>query len=400
MIRSLDEGLAQAAELLRAASKVHRIVLSGKQRSKVPAFERIDIRPVEIKGSLHFQIVSHDGTKDLTKNVPVSEFQIHELFDGFGNLLIENDEEEFTLRVTKSGDAQVNSKRVVRQSVLAVDLSHDRKKLRFIESDEAIFRELGISDHQGKLKPSRVDKFVQVNEFLKILSQALPVEAKIKKDRINLIDLGCGSAYLTFAAHQYLLNLGLDVHTSGVDSKEDSKERNIAIASKVGLATSIDFEASEISNFPHQKTDITIALHACDTATDDAIVWAVESNSAVIMVAPCCHHDIQKQMKISPDPWSVVTKHGILAERLGDLLTDAIRAQVLRILGYRTDVIEFIAGDHTPRNLMIRATFTGAKPSKRDFEELDHLLSQWKIEPVVVRRLADKLAVQREKATD
>jgi hypothetical protein len=114
------------------------------------------------------------------------------------------------------------------------------------------------------------------------------------------------------------------------------------------------------------------------------------------LVAPCCHHDIQKQMKEPPEPWNIATKHGILSERLGDLMTDAIRAQVLRVLGYRTDVIEFIAGDHTPRNLMIRAIFTGAKPLQRDFDELDELIAQWKIEPVLVSMLTKRLSARRE----
>lgn len=396
MITSLDEGLAQANQLLFDASKIRRIVLSGKERSKTPAFQRIDIRPVEIKGLLHFQIVSHDGRKDITKNVLVDAFQLQDLFDGFGNLLIESDEEEFTLRITKSGQAQINLRRALSPKSEANDLSHDRKKSRFLEPEETIFRELGISDHQGKLKPSRADKFLQVNEFLKILSQSLPDEAKVSKRDLNLVDLGCGSAYLTFAAHQYLLKEGIATQTLGIDSREDSKARNQSIASQVGLEKSIRFEVSEIAKFPTRKTDITIALHACDTATDDAIAWAIESESQVILVAPCCHHDIQKQMKEPPEPWNITTKHGILSERLGDLMTDAIRAQVLRVLGYRTDVIEFIAGDHTPRNLMIRAIFTGAKPLQRDFDELDELIAQWKIEPVLVSMLTKRLSARRE----
>lgn len=396
MITSLDEGLAQANTLILEATKIRRIVLSGKQRSKTPAFQRIDIRPVEIKASLHLQIVSHDGTKDITKNVLVSDFRIHDYFEGFGNLLIESDEEEFTLRVTKSGEAQVSSRRVVREKIVEGDLSHDRKKMRYLEPDERIFRELGISDHQGKLKPSRSDKFLQVNEFLKILSQSLPLDEGKSKNTLTVVDLGCGSAYLTFAAHQYLRKQGIMTQTLGIDSRADSKERNQAVSANVGLEDSLRFEVSEIAKFPKQKVDITIALHACDTATDDAIAWAIESESQVILVSPCCHHDIQRQMKDSPEPWKIATKHGILAERLGDLMTDAIRAQILRVLGYRTDVIEFIAGDHTPRNLMIRAIFTGAKPQQRDFDELDQLIAQWKIEPALISRLTNKLAARRE----
>lgn len=404
MIEPLDEALTRADALLANSADFRRIVLSGKQRSKSPEFQRIDVRPVEIKGILHFQIVSHDGQKDLTKNVLPGDFRLRDIFDGFGNLIIENRDEELTLRVTKSGEAQVNFKRVVTSKIpgtdVDYDLSHDRKKFRFLQEDEKIFQELGISDHQGRLKPTRSDKFLQVNEFLKILTQAIPENAQKSGSALTLVDLGCGSAYLTFAAHQYLINQGLKVSTRGIDSRSDNRDRNNAVAQKVGFEGSIDFVVSNIADFPTEAVDVTVALHACDTATDDAITWAVKSGSSVILVAPCCQHDIQRQMKVTPAPWNILTKHGILAERLGDLLTDGIRAQILRILGYRTDVIEFIAGDHTPRNLMIRAVFTGAKPLKRDLEELDQLMANWAIQPALIVRLGDLLDAKRQNATE
>ena len=190
----------------------------------------------------------------------------------------------------------------------------------------------------------------------------------------------------------------MSVKTVGVDSRSDSRERNEEIAKRAHLNQGMTFIAEEIDSYPPHAVEITVALHACDTATDDAIAWAVESKSQVIFVAPCCHHDIQKQIKKSPSPWNIATKHGILKARVGDILTDAIRAQALRILGYRTDVIEFVAGDHTPRNLMIRAIYTGATPQKQDFEELDALIQQWGIEPALLSRLNAAIAAQRKSA--
>lgn len=402
MIEPLSTALDRAAEMINNPHSIHRIVISGRQRGKQPEFERIDIRPVEIKGQLHFQATSHDGRRDTTKNYLPKELSLAVLMNmGFGNLLLETTDEEMTLRITKSGDAQVNLKARSRK-LDSIDLSHDRKKTRYLNEDEIIFKELGISDHNGKLKASRSDKFIQVNEFLKIIDHAvseLERDAKVgTKKEFSLVDLGCGNAYLTFAAHQYLLNKGMSVKTVGVDSRSESRERNEEIAKRAQLSQGITFVAEEIDSYPVHQVEITVALHACDTATDDAIAWAVESKSQVILVAPCCHHDIQKQLKKSPSPWNIATKHGILKERVGDILTDAIRAQALRILGYRTDVIEFVAGDHTPRNLMIRAIYTGATPQKQDFEELDALIQQWGIEPALLSRLDAAIAAQRKSA--
>jgi SAM-dependent methyltransferase len=320
--------------------------------------------------------------------------------DGFGNLLVETMDEELNIRITKSGEAQVSIRKIAPDSSLATslaDFSHDRKKERFLEASEPIFQALGISDHLGKLKPSRSEKFIQVNELLKIIDQLPQLSSK----SISMVDLGCGNAYLTFAAHQFLSKKGSQPHTVGVDSREASRKRNVDIAKSVGIEKEIEFHSSEISAFPHREVDLTLALHACDTASDDALAWAIESKSKVILVAPCCHHAIQSQIKRKdfeiPEAWNSVLRHGILRERVGDILTDAIRAQVLRILGYETDVIEFIASEHTPRNLMIRAIFTGRPATRKDFDELDSIVDQWQLRPHLVVLLAEAIAAQRQK---
>jgi SAM-dependent methyltransferase len=400
MIESLENALVRAAELIADPYQVRRVVVSGKRRKHTPALIRIDIRPVEIKGVIHFQLVGHDGKQDTTRNLLPQQFSLSELMsDGYGNLLIETQDEELNLRITKSGEAQVAIRKIVSDNPLAsaTDLRHDRKKIRYLEESEPIFQSLGISDHLGKLKPSRSEKFIQVNEFLKIIDQLPPFTSK----SLSIVDLGCGNAYLTFAAHQFLSKKGLELHTIGVDSRETSRKRNLEIARKIGNEKKINFFASEISAFPHREVDVTLALHACDTASDDALAWAIKSESKVILVAPCCHHDIQSQIKRDgskiPEPWSAVIRHGILRERVGDIVTDAIRAQVMRILGYETNVIEFIASEHTPRNILIRGIFTGRAATPRDFEELDSLIAQWHLKPHLVALLSEAIAAQRQK---
>lgn len=402
MIEPLKNALARVNEMLSDPSQIRRIVLSGRQRGAKPEILRVDIRPVDIKGVIHFQAISHDGKRDTAKNFLPHQFSLTKLMEeGFGNLLVETTGEELSLRITKSGEAQINIKTLAEKRE-PIDVSHDKKKVRYLSESELIFRELGISDHHGKLKASRSDKYIQVNEFLKIINHAiseLELSDKIGKTKaIKLTDLGCGNAYLTFAAHQFLINKGISAKTVGVDSRLESRNRNQEIVKRTNLSDGISFVAEEIASYQNHDTDITVALHACDTATDDAITWAIESRSKIILVAPCCQHNIQSQMKRAPEPWNIAIKHGILKERIGDIITDAIRAQVLRILGYRTDVIEFVAGDHTQRNLMIRAIYTGASAQQRDFEELDELMTDWGIQSALVTRLHKAIAAQRKSA--
>ncbi len=391
MIENLDKALSLAQEVLASPESVRRICISGRAKGRQPEQVRIDIRPVVLKSGLHWQVVSHDGKRDTTKNLALNELSLAKLFEvGYANILIESTSQEINLQLTKSGDAQLSTKRV---ELDAAELSHDRSKERLLSADDEIFIELGISDHNGKLKPSRSDKFIQVQEFLKILSHSLD-EKRDKSQELKVIDLGCGHAYLTLAAHKYLINQGYKVKTLGIDERQESRERNIALVEKLKLSKEISFQATKIAKLELAKVDIAIALHACDTASDDAISWAVKSGVEMILVAPCCHHDIQRQMKQSPAPWNIATKHGIINQRVGDILTDSIRAAVLKILGYRTDIIEFVAGEHTPRNLMIRAFKTGAPAQRADIEELEQIIAQWKIEPALMVRLKDELSVR------
>jgi SAM-dependent methyltransferase len=391
VIENLDKALSLAQKVLASPESIRRICISGKAKGKQPEQVRIDIRPVVLKSGLHWQVVSHDGKRDTTKNLPLNELSLSKLFEvGYANILIESTSQEISLRLTKSGDAQLSTKRV---ELDAAELSHDRYKERLLSADDEIFIELGISDHNGKLKPSRSDKFIQVQEFLKILSHSLD-EKRDKSQELKVIDLGCGHAYLTLAAHKYLINQGYKVKTLGIDERQESRERNIALVEKLKLSKEISFQATKIAKLELTKADIAIALHACDTASDDAISWAVKSGVEMILVAPCCHHDIQRQMKHSPAPWNIATKHGIINQRVGDILTDSIRAAVLKILGYRTDIIEFVAGEHTPRNLMIRAFKSGAPAQRADIEELEQIIAQWKIEPALMVRLKDELSVR------
>ena len=388
---SFEQALEEACTLIADTSTLVRVVLSGRRRNMQTEHERIDIRPVEIKGSILLQLTHSDGRATTTKNISAETGVILELLSsGYANITVDSLDGSMSVRVTKSGDAQVHYEK----KTLVQDLAHDKKKERLLDPSDPFLLEVGISDHKGQIRPSKNDKYKQVEEFLRLLVPTLnsaieagQIEKPSKEKPLSIVDLGCGHAYLTFAAHQYLRSIGMHVHVTGIDIRPASRDRNNAIATSLGISQTITFKAEEIATTTAQQADIAIALHACDTATDDAIAWAVNGGAKLLLIAPCCHHDIQKQMEQSPEPWGALTKFGVMKERMGDLLTDALRAQILRIVGYRVEVIEFIGGEHTPRNIMIRAVKTGAQPDAIDIDRYREITSQWGIVPALSKKI-------------
>jgi SAM-dependent methyltransferase len=388
---SLEEAFSQALLYFVNPESITRIVLSGRRRNMQIASERIDIRPVSIKEKLHFQVSTSDGRAVTTKNytptdLPISEF----IRSGYANILIECIEESFSLRITKKDEPLIS----ITPGKGAVDLAHDKKKERLLDPADPFLREVGISDASGQIKPSKTDKYRQVEEFLRHLTPTLTsaIEAgQIRKPTnvvpLTIVDLGCGHAYLTFAAHQYLRSIGLEVKVIGIDVRTASRDRNNEIAKKLGITSSIEFRAEQITDTTLMQADVAIALHACDTATDDAIAWGVKADAKLMMIAPCCHHDIQSQLSEAPEPWSLITRYGIMRERLGDLLTDSLRMQILKLRGYRVEAIEFIGGEHTPRNLMIRAVKTGATIDPIEVTRYEEMIAAWKVKPALARLL-------------
>ena len=391
MATELEVAFNNAEQLISDTSKLVRVVLSGRRRNMSVPFERIDIRPVSIKGGLSLQISQNDGRVTTTKNVEAKDFDAKAYLEmGYANILVEHTSGALTIRITKKGEAQVHEEKGAREQ----NLEHDRKKSRLLDASDPFLIEVGISDADGRVKPTKSDKYLQVEEFLRLLVPTLnaAIESKhIEKPSTEkplvIANLGCGNAYLTFAVHQYLKSIEMPVHVIGIDIRPESLKRNNDIAKILKIEKSIEFKAEAIDQTSLTSCDIAIALHACDTATDDAIAWAVTGGAKLLLIAPCCQHDLQTQMNSVPEPWSVLTKHGLMKERLGDLMTDALRAQILKLLGYRTEVIEFIGGEHTPRNIMIRAVYTGAKPDSKDLDSYKKMLSEWSIDPALASRL-------------
>jgi len=379
----LDNAVAQLDQRIKSEHFV-RAVLSGRRRNMQTEYERIDIKPVLIKEELKWQIISSDGKKDITKNVEV-DFNFTQLFSsGYANLVVDTQTESYQVRISKKDEALVSISKVK----LSRDLLHDRQKQRMLAESNQVFEALDMSDLLGRIKPSKMDKYKQVDEFLRLISQTLDTQ-DLKQDQVCVVDLGCGHAYLTFAVGEFLKDKYKKVSILGVDERDESKEHNEKVALK--LKVEAKFIAAKISDTPNQVVDIAIALHACDTATDDAIYWAVKNNAQIIMAAPCCMHELQTQVKEAPEPWALLTKNGLVKERLVDLITDSLRAQILKLLGYRVDIVEFIGGEHTARNILIRAVKTNQSSADIDKDRYQQMLSQWQIKPYLAKLLAAEL---------
>ena len=379
----LDFALTQLDQRIKSEQFV-RAVLSGRRRNMQSEYERVDIKPVLIKDEIKWQIVSNDGKKDITKNVAADFNFIDLLSSGYANLQVDTQSESYQVRISKKDEALVSTSKVK----LDRDLSHDRQKQRMLPESNQVFKALEMSDLLGRIKPSKMDKYKQVDEFLRLISQTLATDLT-NQDQISVVDLGCGHAYLTFAVQEFLKDKYQKVSILGVDERADSKEHNEKIAGK--LRVEAKFIAAKIADTPNQAVDIAIALHACDTATDDALYWAVKNNAKVIMAAPCCMHELQTQIKEAPEPWGLLTKYGLVKERLVDLITDSLRAQVLKLLGYRVDIVEFIGGEHTARNILIRAVKTDAQATGIEKLRYEQMLTQWQIKPYLATLLKDEL---------
>ena len=384
------------------ADRLVRALASGRRKGQpAPVVDgrevrRVELRVVDLKAGRHLQVTSYDQTQAHTSNHLVGEpaaAAVDALLDqSFANWHVDTAAETLQLRVTKKGVPLLHAS--ARDGEVDVPRGHDRAKDRLLREDDPVLRALGISDAQGRVKPSRQAKYRQVEEFLRLLDATLTeaiaqghVRTPTDGDPLRVVDLGCGNAYLTFAAHRFLTaspeegGRGLAVRMTGVDVKQQSADHNSEVAA--GLGIDADFVVGSIADAElAQAPDVVLALHACDTATDDALARGVGWGAALVLAAPCCHHDIAAQLRAgsTPEPWSLLTRHGILRERFADTLTDAIRATLMRREGYRVDVVEFVESAHTPRNTLLRAVRTGGR-STDAAEEYDAVVGAWGVRP-------------------
>jgi len=397
----VPDSLAPLREQLLDAGSLVRAVASGRRRNGRPRWRRAELRYVDLRSGRHLQITTYDDTQAFTRNSAVGTVAagaVDELLaEPFGTWHVESQDLVTSWRMTRKGRPLVH--RTPRKDHAAAGThGHDREKPRLLPPDDPFLRAVGISDDRGRVKPSMQAKYRQIEEFLRLLSGALDdaldsghLDPPRAERPLRVVDLGCGNAYLTFAAFRYLSQVrALPVRMTGVDLKGQARERNTALAVELGCTDRLGFLEAPIATADVAgPVDVALALHACDTATDDALARAVEWRAPMVLAAPCCHHYVQAQLRRAeiPAPFGLLTRHGILRERLGDTLTDAMRAALLRLHGYRVDVVEFVPSRHTPRNTMLRAVRTGSGGDATVRSDYDQLEAMWRVRPKLAELL-------------
>jgi hypothetical protein len=344
---------------------------------------------------MHVQFAYFDARKCLTKNYLADEVaaRTREVLNaGFSGIHLSTGGEELDIRTTRKGKILVGRRKVAAAKSQPIQPHNRVKDLPLPEEAAArVLELLGILTPEGRIRPTMRAKYTQINEFLKHLLVALDDAGLRSAGReLEIVDFGCGLSYLTLSAHYYLNDaLGVPARILGVDVNDEVIRKSAERADQLG-ASGVAFSCGRIDAV-EARPDIVLALHACDTATDEAIARAVAVEAKVLLCVPCCHHDLNKSL--GPEGPAAVLRpllrHGILQQRTADLVTDAFRALALRIMGYRTDVVEFISPEHTARNLMIRAV-RGAPAGEASFaNEYRELCRFWGLRPYIETALGD-----------
>lgn len=402
--------IKQALDLFLNES-LERILMSNPTDSG--KISRSRIRPLLMKGRLVFQAEEQAGKQAFHRNLDRDEaadyvtglldgsFRQAEIASGLGKALI---------LVSRKGKVTVKVKQnprparilsagnlASREPERAVLLSHNRKKHYILEEGIPVpfLVDLGVMTKEGRVVNSRYDKYRQINRFLEFIEDILP---NLDQDREStIIDFGCGKSYLTFAMYYYLKELkGYPVRIIGLDLKEDVIEHCSRLGRQYGYE-GLSFCHGDIASFEGvEKVDMVVTLHACDLATDYALEKAVNRGARVILSVPCCQHELNGQMENSL--LRPVLQYGLIKERMAALYTDAIRAQVLEYRGYRTQILEFIDMEHTPKNILIRAVRQGKK--RDNGLQIRELADFLHVKPTVVELLAPELWESGEKTKD
>lgn len=348
--------------------------ISGKKK-KDNKYEKAKIQKIIINNKYIFQLSLFTDKQVFHHNyldTEISDKIIELLENDFNNLEIITNTHIYSYRITSKGKVLSNIKKV--DNTLVQPITHNKQKKYIIEEGSIVppLIDLGVMMPDGRIVKSSYDKYKQINRFLEI------VDDIIKDDKeLNIIDFGCGKSYLTFILYYYFTKIkNIKVNIIGLDLKEDVIDNCNKIAEKYKYS-GLKFYKGDISEFNEKSNiDMIVTLHACDTATDFALYHAIKMKCKYIFSVPCCQHEINNQL--SSDVLHPINKFGILKERYSAIITDAIRANILQYYGYKTNVMEFVDFENSPKNLLIRAILTNNK-NKKIKEEIDNLVKEYNI---------------------
>lgn len=377
----MEKFIEKLAASLRDSTMVKATLSKPLERNN--PLRNIYVKPIILKNKKMYQFLYHYDRRDEAKNFSEEDVirEVRELVPSvFMNMTLFTITEDVTLLVSKKGRVTMMSKSCVEQR--AVDMRHDHEKVRLINPSNKWWNLLGLATVEGKVVASMQHKFKQICKYVEIVDGEMR-QARFG-DTVRIADMGAGKGYLTFALFEYLTGRsGKNVVMEGVEIRRDLVGKiNDIIGQCSGsfpAGSSLRFVEDTIEGYQPKDVDVVIALHACDTATDDAILKGIRNNAKMIVCAPCCHKQIRGEMEKS-GIFDAITRHGVFLERQAAMVTDAIRALVLEYCGYKTRVMEFIEMEDTPKNVLIVGRKSDATPDKEKIiSQIQSLLKQYGI---------------------
>lgn len=350
-----EQQFLDAVQQALETQSFERLILS-QYKGEMQQLEKMTFRVIELQQQPVLNVLYRHKTQDVTKNYPISDaMQIiaeHLVCCKQGNLFAST--QDVQLKRNKKKDLlTITQKTATAKNEARATQAHDRSKHRFVEQESVFLQHLGITDAQGRIIPSMARKWKQINKFVEIFSGAL-TQLPNQDQALHVVDFGSGKGYLTFALYDYLAKQQQVPFVTGVELNEKMVQFCQHVAEASGF-NQLDFFQGDVRTYQPERLDVMIALHACDVATDFAIHTGIRLNAQMIMCAPCCHKELRPQLK-SPEVLKPMLHFGIHAGQQAEMLTDTIRALLLKAYGYETKVFEFVALEHTSKNKMILAT--------------------------------------------
>ncbi|MEO6333595.1 MAG: SAM-dependent methyltransferase [Pyrinomonadaceae bacterium] len=340
-----------------SASKFVKLTLSNYKGAD-PHLQKVAVRIIDTGRGRRLAFQNHYATRQTVKNYEFGEAiaRVREhIGTGFRSAHLFTTVNDFQLTVGKRSGRLIAGNPTFTETL---PTSHDREKKSLVSPGAPYLKALGITTDKGEVRAQQRDKWRQIHKYVEILADLLEKSSLTKRTDLKVVDMGSGKGYLTFAAYEYFTSLpGMKVEMRGVEAREDLVDLCNQVAESCGFE-GLKFVTGNIVEFDPGPVDMLIALHACDTATDDALYKGISANAEIIVAAPCCHKEIRRQID-PPEVLRDIMKHGSLLEREAETITDGLRGMLLERSGYTTRIFEFVASEHTPKNNMIVAIRSG-----------------------------------------
>ena len=367
--------------------QVFKIVVSNK-KDKENKYNKININFKESKNKKYYQVEKYTDKQVFHENIEIEDLRdylLDYMENSYKQLAAWSENNTFDLKISKKGKVFLGKKNANNSNLINKD--HNKKKNYILEEGMIIepLIDLGVFTKEGKVVKSKYDKYKQINRFVEI------IDDEIKKNdykELTILDFGCGKSYLTFILYYYFVEIKkINVKMIGLDLKEDVIKKCNEVAKRYKY-DNLHFELGDINGYKYNnKVDMVITLHACDTATDYALYNAVKWNAKMIFSVPCCQHELNHQMK--PENLNILTRYGIVQERVAALMTDAVRGNLLEAVGYKTQLLEFIDIAHSPKNILIRASKSNISKQKieKSLTEVEQLREEFNFNPTLYNLL-------------